>query len=137
MKKLITVFTMAIALSLGMGHTAKGADGLMKKKGEAISKNLSSFYGSGVLIGPGSATYSPTGSLFFAWGGDPLPAGAYYYINDYNVEYQSAGFPGSEGNTINIPMSAFGGPGTYWVGIVYWDEGIIYNYVMPVEVTLY
>ncbi|WP_199141666.1 hypothetical protein [Pedobacter sp. ASV12] len=136
MKKLIAAFTMVVALGLDLSQTAQATDGLIRKKAELAAEKLSSYYPEGVLIGPGSAYYSSTGSLYFAWYGDPLPAGAYYYINDYNIEYQSAGFPGSEGNAINIPMSAFGGPGTYFVGIVYWDGGVIYNYVLPVTVNL-
>ncbi len=137
MKKLMTAFTMVIGLGLCLGQTAQATDGLIQKKAGLVAEKLSSYYPEGVLIGPGSAYYSSTGSLYFAWSGDPLPAGAYYYINDYNIEYQSAGFPGSEGGAISIPMSAFGGPGTYWVGIVYWDGGVIYNYVLPVTVNLW
>lgn len=134
MKKMFSLFVIVAALA--MVSTANAADGLMKRKAEAISKKLSSYSPEGVLYGPGWASYSPTSLVSLTWSGDPLPAGAYYYIDDYNIEYQSAGRTGSEFGSLDIPMSVFGGPGTYQIGIVYWLGPAGYMYVPPITVTL-
>lgn len=139
MKK--TIFTVCLSLILGLAVNANAQNQQEQKTVSSPNSKLKeaqslSFRPSGVFIGPNYVSNSSTELLAYAWGGDPIPAGAFIYIDTYD-EYQSAGFPGSEGNTIYVPVSAFGGVGNHVIGVVFWEDGILYNYALPIAVTVY
>lgn len=137
MKNLRTKIMLILMTGLLMSLNASASSALPKSNTQTIVRNFLRFDVQGTLIGPSPSTYTPGGSLNFTWYGDPIPAGAYYYIDDYNIEYQRTGRAGNEFGTIAIPMTAFGGPGNHTVGIVYWENGILLSYVVPITVTLY